>query len=150
MISGGSQSLVSELCKNMTRLFQIVRTILNACYDICDNIGHTVRIRGFIMRNNLPTRRSNPRVPTQFPVTVLTARRQSLGQVVDMSDTSMKIILNDDLILNQRDDIALSFSGGRVQGFMHRNEFYGQIIWKNDRDIGVYFGSGTICEDYII
>lgn len=92
------------------------------------------------MRNDLPTRRTNPRVPTRFPVTVLTERRQSHGQVINMSDSSMKIILNDDLVLNKRDDIALTFSGGQLQGFMHRNELYGQIIWRDDRDIGVYFG----------
>ncbi|MEP2980774.1 MAG: PilZ domain-containing protein [Lentilitoribacter sp.] len=92
------------------------------------------------MGNKLANRSANPRVPTQFPVTILTARRQSHGQVITMSDTSMKIILKRDLALNKGDDIALSFSGGKLQGFMHRNEFYGQIIRRDERELQVYFG----------
>lgn len=92
------------------------------------------------MGNDLPARCVNPRVPTQFPVKILTARRQSKGQVISMSDTSMKIILDNDLALNIRDDIALSFSGENLQGFMHRNEFYGQVIWSDGREFEVYFG----------
>lgn len=92
------------------------------------------------MGNDLTTRSANPRVPTQFPVTVLTPRRQSRGQVMTMSDTSLKIILKVDLVLSKGDEIALSFSGGRLQGFMHRNEFYGQIIRRDGRELQVYFG----------
>lgn len=92
------------------------------------------------MGNDLTIRSANPRVPTQFPVTVLTSRRQSRGQVITMSDTSLKIILKLDLVLNKGDEIALSFSGGRLQGFMHRNEFYGQIIRREGKELQVYFG----------
>jgi hypothetical protein len=92
------------------------------------------------MGNDLTIRSANPRVPTQFPVTVLTARRQSRGQVITMSDTSLKITLKVDLVLSKGDEIALSFSGGRLQGFMHRNEFYGQIIRRDGRELQVYFG----------
>lgn len=92
------------------------------------------------MGNDLTARSANPRVPTQFPVTVLTARRQSRGQVITMSDTSLKINLKVDLVLSKGDEIALSFSGGKLQGFMHRNEFYGQIIRRDGRELQVYFG----------
>lgn len=92
------------------------------------------------MGNDLTARCSHPRVPAQFPVAILTARRQSRGQVITMSDTSMKIFLKNDLVLNKGDDVALSFSGGSLQGFMHRSEFYGQIIRRDDRELEVYFG----------